>query len=1522
MFASSLSSARARWVALAVIALVGLLGSLLAVVSPPQAARAEVTGTGGQFVPLPENAKVFAATTKAGVWQSVQIAGVGGLPTSGIGAISVMVTVANPQSQGQLFGRADASTPSNLMMIYRAGVGGNTSNTALLAVGDGGSVQIMSESAESVSLNVTGYYTSTQNGVSAGGFVPVAPARIVDTRSGTGVPKRQLSGADSITFQVAGNGGVPAGAAAVAMSVVVANSGGGAGWVSPYPADGSPSTGVLNYVSTQGVSTAMSAQVALSADGKVTLAAKGGTIDVLIDVQGYFLPSNPGGGFTPQTGRLLDTRSGSTVAGNGSIAVQVAGARAGVPSVEGGLSAVAVTLTAVHDGTTRGYAKVWADGATETDVSAINYGPASSIRTTTTIVPVGANGKIRIRNMSSGATDFVVDLQGVYNSLRGGPADTNRTGQRKSATTLPFPITDQTNASVDVGTGNLLVTTSALSLPGVTQNTVIGAAYNSRSTTVASSTTRDANRWQYALAGAGDLTANASGVVYTDAAGTTWQFKATTTQGAFTTPAGLQQTLTRVDNANTHEYQLKGWTTNSTTHFNLAGQPTSVVDRNGNQVSFNTSDGYALTTIVSTAGVAGARTAQSSYANGVQTFSQTSGSSSRSVSWAKSAAGDITTYTDATGAKTTFAYTNGDLTSITAPEGGVTAFTYDSSDRVTSVEQRNTTAGSPGAAVTRFSYASDTSTQVADPRSDQSKAVADAAHTTYTLDGNDLVTKAVDAAGRERSRTYNSANNGVATATTGAASDAGSGTTTNEYGKNSSQSLTKSTSGTGSASTADYGSGSATAYLPSKVTDSSGNSTSIGYDGVGNAQSSQSGSDPAATSTLTYNKKDTDPYAWGAVKTATAPGNSGNPTTYTYDTNNQLGAITPPTGTSLGVQKYAYDDFGRVKNHTDGGGGVTTYTYDNDDRLLATAFSDGTPTVTNAYDGNGNQLTQVSATGTVTNTYDQRNRLTSTVNTAGGGTVSYGYDLAGNTVQVTDQTGSVTHEYDPSEVLTATTYPTGSGTAKQIYLTDKQGRRTDTWLGAASTATAGVEPGSWAAHQKLTYDKSGKVTKVQAWADSSNPTAVVDASYCYVASTTAPDCTASTVNDRDKLQWSKDNITGQVTNYGYLAADGTTPTDRLTGITQTGGANPTNWSYTYDSAGNRTEAKTTNAASGALISDQKLSFNAVGQITTTGYSYDGVGNMTAAPGETYTYNGAQQLTASTKDGVETRYEYAGADMLKLLHQSTDGGAEYDYTYGTSDSNGVAVIANHTTPGTGTAAVISDPTTGQALDLRTSDGTTSMYVVDGIGNPAAAIADTGDVAFTVSYDSYGAERVTAGGSSAQWKQNPYGYKNGLRASNTDTGLTKFGYRWQSSITGGWIERDTLDAPLDPNNANRYAYAGDDPINGSDASGRSAWGTGLGIASFGLGIASLALTATGVGAGFGLALGAASSAANVASLAVDGAPASAVGGAAVLGVATLGIGGLGAGLGVSRTVGTAAGGAYSALELAGGAAYANS
>jgi len=65
------------------------------------------------------------------------------------------------------------------------------------------------------------------------------------------------------------------------------------------------------------------------------------------------------------------------------------------------------------------------------------------------------------------------------------------------------------------------------------------------------------------------------------------------------------------------------------------------------------------------------------------------------------------------------------------------------------------------------------------------------------------------------------------------------------------------------------------------------------------------------------------------------------------------------------------------------------------------------------------------------------------------------------------------------------------------------------------------------------------------------------------------------------------------------------------------------------------------------------------------------------------------------------------------------------------------------------------------------------------------------------------------------QNPYTFKQGLQ--DRSTGWVKYGARWYDPTTGRWTQQDTLDAPLDPRNANRYAFAANDPINNSDPLG---------------------------------------------------------------------------------------------------------
>lgn len=52
-------------------------------------------------------------------------------------------------------------------------------------------------------------------------------------------------------------------------------------------------------------------------------------------------------------------------------------------------------------------------------------------------------------------------------------------GPRVNATRVDFPVGDRVQASVDVGTGNLLVTTTELTLPGTGSDVQWGLVFNS-----------------------------------------------------------------------------------------------------------------------------------------------------------------------------------------------------------------------------------------------------------------------------------------------------------------------------------------------------------------------------------------------------------------------------------------------------------------------------------------------------------------------------------------------------------------------------------------------------------------------------------------------------------------------------------------------------------------------------------------------------------------------------------------------------------------------------------------------------------------------------------------------------------------------------------------------------------------------------------------------------------------------------------------------------------------------------------
>ncbi|MCI9872814.1 RHS repeat domain-containing protein [Arthrobacter humicola] len=971
-------------------------------------------------------------------------------------------------------------------------------------------------------------------------------------------------------------------------------------------------------------------------------------------------------------------------------------------------------------------------------------------------------------------------------------------GSRPGATRLPLQISDQVTGSVDVGTGNLMLSVNGLALPGVNADVPLGAVFNSQST--ATTQGDAAQRWTLNLGGTGSLSSIPSGVLYT--AGDGYSALFTPVSGsttAFTAPAGTKADLVKYGDGT---YTLTSRTNASVVTFNADGRVKSLADRNGNTTTFTPGTGK-ITDISGNKGVGG-KLAYDSYSGTLATISLTSGSATRSAALFNDGYGNWTRFTDPAGKITTFGYNSGRISAITPPTGGKTLLTYDTTGRVTQIERVNTSAGSPGNSITRITYPTSTQTLVAGPNTDPAVPVASGPRTTYNLSTDGRVTSATDPMGRAQGATY-TGDFDTLTATQGTGTT--SGTTTNTYGANSGQSITASASQGGAAGQAEYANTAVnTRYLASSSTDDAGNKSLYTYNGAGNALTSSDAM--AATATLGYNTN-----LDGTVVSALAPGNGTNKTLYGYNNLHELTDLTPVTGSSLGARAFTYDAWARPLTATDGRGNTTTYSYDAVGRLIGTSFSDGTPAVAYTYNANGQVLTRVDGSGTTTYGYDQMGRLTSRVNTAGGGTISYAYDKASNLVSTTDTRGTTSYAFDTSGVMTTMTYLYNGTPQTLAVATDDRGRRTDTWLQASADRT------TWAAHTHTDYDRTGRVTRVlaeQGTGDASNSN-VVDLTYCYSAGSTAPTCPSTTTADRSKIQWVKNNLTGAVTAYTYDKAG------RLTKAAITGGSSPTTYLYTYDARGNRL------TASGGTGASQNFTANPANQISTAGYTYDGAGNLTADPNGSYGYNGAEQMTSVTKAGTTYNYTYAGASQNEVLSQTTPNGT-YKVIYGRTDAQGQPIIEQYKKDNA-TAYVEHDPVTGEALMLRTSSGMQSLYVYDGTGNPAALITSASYRAFAYDYDPYGVPTITADSGGLGTSQNPYMFKAGIQ--DRVTGWVKYGQRWYSPTLGRWTQQDTLDAPLNPKNANRYAFAGCDAINHSDPTGRSVC-DGLTAAAAGIGV----------------------------------------------------------------------------------------
>jgi hypothetical protein len=207
-------------------------------------------------------------------------------------AVTGNLTVTEQTSPGFLYlGPAAVDDPTSSTLNFP--VRDDRANAVTVALGTGQTLGVtyaaptLGPTAQAI-FDLTGYFTPGSSGAS---YVAITPARILDTRNGTGLASALQSHVDE-GFAVAGRGGVAANATAVTGNLTVTvQTDIGFLFVGPAPMD-NPTSSTLNFP--LGDDRANAATVALGSGGSlyVTYAAPvlGPTTQAIFDVGGYYVP--------------------------------------------------------------------------------------------------------------------------------------------------------------------------------------------------------------------------------------------------------------------------------------------------------------------------------------------------------------------------------------------------------------------------------------------------------------------------------------------------------------------------------------------------------------------------------------------------------------------------------------------------------------------------------------------------------------------------------------------------------------------------------------------------------------------------------------------------------------------------------------------------------------------------------------------------------------------------------------------------------------------------------------------------------------------------------------------------------------------------------------------------------------------------------------------------------------------------------------------------------------------------------
>jgi len=715
--------------------------------------------------------------------------------------------------------------------------------------------------------------------------------------------------------------------------------------------------------------------------------------------------------------------------------------------------------------------------------------------------------------------------------------------------------------------------------------------------------------------------------------------------------------------------------------------------------------------------------------------------------------GKLATSKNALGQTTTYSYDpSGNLASISDPKGRITTYSYDFLERLTSV------------------------------------TYPDNSSETYTLDGNGNMTSKVDRNGNTTSFEYDSLNRLVKI------TDAENGVTTYTYDP----------VGNKTSVTDPRGKTTSFTYDPSSrllsTTDPLNHTTVYSYDLAGNQLSMTNAK--GATWSYAYDDANrvvatTDPLGHSTSNTYDQAGNiisttdaNGKTTTYEYDSLDRLISVTNPLNH---ITAYGYDENGNLISATDANNHTTLYSYDelNRQKTIKNALNE---TLETTYDNAGNLEQATKPDGTqITYTYDVNNRLTEiradgqtqatlsydpggrrTSMSDPGGTTSYSYDRVDRLTSATRNGDTVSYSYDASGNRTGITYP--SGLQVSYYFNDIN--LPETVHDSVYQATFSYDEIGNILQEMLPnginvnyeYDAKGRLSKVEHVKDS---TVLTSSSYTF----------DNTVNPLTLT-----NEQNQTIQYFY---------DDIYQLTRAEYPDGTSTDYTYDPAGNRTNAN-----------GQSYTYDAANRLTSVGdtaCSYDPNGNLTVVGADkTYQYDYANRLVQFADGTDSVQYSYDGDGNRTGMTVAGAVYGNYSYTYDIAAGIPQLLVERSDTAGTNQYLWA-----GRLFERMGPEGQV-FYLQDGLGSTSVVASVYGQPLNSYWYDAFGTPHTIA--------ENVYNPFQFTGAMHDPSGLIFLNARYYDPFTGRFITQDTVTGDLlNPLSQNLYIYCGNNPVAYVDPSG---------------------------------------------------------------------------------------------------------